>query len=201
LLRHLGVGKACLLGISNGGRIALDFVSIHPEMVEALVLVGTGVRGYQISGPDEEKEWDEFDARVMAKEATKEKAIKEKQLKDAVTINVDLWASAQSPESRERIFKIATDNSNALVEPPWGKLQVSPQPPAFARLGDIKIPTLLIIGDKDVSGTMVTKRLSSIIPGSKMVLLEGADHIVNMSKPREFDRTVLEFLDAVIRQV
>jgi len=195
------VGKACLLGISNGGRIALDFVSIHPEMVEALVLVGTGVRGYQISGPDEEKEWDEFDARVMAKEATKEKAIKEKQLKDAVTINVDLWASAQSPESRERIFKIATDNSNALVEPPWGKLQVSPQPPAFARLGDIKIPTLLIIGDKDVSGTMVTKRLSSIIPGSKMVLLEGADHIVNMSKPREFDRTVLEFLDAVIRQV
>jgi len=201
LLRHLGVGKACLLGISNGGRIALDFVSIHPEMVEALVLVGTGVRGYQISGPDEEKEWDEFDARVMAKGATKEKAIKEKQLKDAVTINVDLWASAQAPESRERIFKIAMDNSNALVEPPWGKLQVSPQPPAFARLGDIKIPTLLIIGDKDVSGTMVTKRLSSIIPGSKMVLLEGADHIVNMSKPREFDRTVLEFLDAVIRQV
>lgn len=170
-------------------------------MVEALVLVGTGVRGYQISGPDEEKEWDEFDARVMAKGATKEKAIKEKQLKDAVTINVDLWASAQSPESRERIFKIAMDNSNALVELPWGKLQVSPQPPAFARLGDIKIPTLLIIGDKDVSGTMVTKRLSSIIPGSKMVLLEGADHIVNMSKPREFDRTVLEFLDAVIRQV
>ncbi|TMI27967.1 alpha/beta hydrolase [Candidatus Bathyarchaeota archaeon] len=201
MLRHLGVGKACLLGISNGGRIALDFVSIHPEMVEALVLVGTGVRGYQISGPDEEKEWDEFDARVMAKGATKEKAIKEKQLKDAVTINVDLWASAQSPESRERIFKIAMDNSNALVELPWGKLQVSPQPPAFARLGDIKIPTLLIIGDKDVSGTMVTKRLSSIIPGSKMVLLEGADHIVNMSKPREFDRTVLEFLDAVIRQV
>jgi len=201
LLRHLGVGKACLLGISNGGRIALDFVSIHPEMVEALVLVGTGVRGYQISGPDEEKEWDEFDARVMAKGATKEKAIKEKQLKDAVTINVDLWASAQAPESRERIFKIAMDNSNALVELPWGKLQVSPQPPAFARLGDIKIPTLLIIGDKDVSGTMVTKRLSSIIPGSKMVLLEGADHIVNMSKPREFDRTVLEFLDAVIRQV
>lgn len=201
MLRHLGVGKACLLGISNGGRIALDFVSIHPEMVEALVLVGTGVRGYQISGPDEEKEWDEFDARVMAKGATKEKAIKEKQLKDAVTINVDLWASAQAPESRERIFKIAMDNSNALVELPWGKLQVSPQPPAFARLGDIKIPTLLIIGDKDVSGTMVTKRLSSIIPGSKMVLLEGADHIVNMSKPREFDRTVLEFLDAVIRQV
>jgi len=195
------VGKACLLGISNGGRIALDFVSIHPEMVEALVLVGTGVRGYQISGPDEEKEWDEFDARVMAKGATKEKAIKEKQLKDAVTINVDLWASAQSPESRERVLEIAMDNSDALVEPPWGKLQVSPQPPAFARLGDIKIPTLLIIGDKDVSGTMVTKRLSSIIPGSKMVLLEGADHIVNMSKPREFDRTVLEFLDAVIRQV
>jgi len=199
LLKHLGVGKACLLGISNGGRIALDFVSMHPEMVEALILVGTGVRGYQISGPDEEKEWNEFDARVMAKEEAKEKAIKEKRLKDAVTIEVDLWASAVSAELREPIFKIAMDNSDALVDPPGGRLQVSPQPPAFARLEEIKIPTLLIIGTKDVSGTMVTKRLSSIIPGSKMVLLQGADHIANMSKPREFDRTVLGFLNTEIR--
>jgi len=149
LLKHLGVGKACLLGISNGGRIALDFVSMHPEMVEALILVGTGVRGYQISGPDEEKEWNEFDARVMAKEEAKEKAIKEKRLKDAVTIEVDLWASAVSAELREPILKIAMDNSDALVDPPGGRLQVSPQPPAFARLEEIKIPTLLNIGTKD----------------------------------------------------
>ncbi len=79
------------------------------------------------------------------------------------------------------------------------KLQVSPQPPAFKRLGEIKTSTLLIIGDEDVSGTMVSRRLNSLISGSRMVLMKGADHIANMSKPEEFDRTVLEFLETAAR--
>lgn len=58
VLTHLGIARACLIRVSNGGRIVLDFISEHPDMVEALIIVSTGIRGYQISGPDEEKEWD-----------------------------------------------------------------------------------------------------------------------------------------------
>lgn len=199
LLTHLSIPKTYLLGVSNGGRISLDFTVEHPEMVDGLILVGTGVRGYEVSGPEEEKSWDEFDAKMKPEEEAKERAIKENRLEDVVRMDVDTWAAAQKPEQRQRIFEIAMDNAHTQSEPP-GKLQVSPQPPAFKRLSEIKMPTLFIVGDRDVSVMeLMTRRLNSLMPGSKMVLLQGADHIANMSKPEEFSRTVLEFLESAAR--
>ena len=45
LLKHLKIESASILGVSNGGRIALDFVSVHPSMVNSLILVSPGIRG------------------------------------------------------------------------------------------------------------------------------------------------------------
>jgi pimeloyl-ACP methyl ester carboxylesterase len=49
LLAFLKVKKAFLLGGSSGGAIAIDFALEHPDMVDALVLVGTVVGGWQYS--------------------------------------------------------------------------------------------------------------------------------------------------------
>lgn len=45
VLRHLSVAKTALVGCSMGGTAAIDFALEHPEMVAALVLVGSGVSG------------------------------------------------------------------------------------------------------------------------------------------------------------
>src|SRR5260370_38118700 len=45
LLTFLDVEKAHLLGLSLGGVIALDFTLMYPEMVDALILVGSPVPG------------------------------------------------------------------------------------------------------------------------------------------------------------
>src|SRR6266571_4778365 len=101
---------------------------------------------------------------------------------------------AQTPANRERITKIAMDNFHVHVENPW-KLQVPPEPRTWQRLSQIRVPTLLIIGDRDVPPQiLMVDNIHSHIPGSKKVLIRGADHIVNMSKPDEFNRTVLAFL-------
>jgi 3-oxoadipate enol-lactonase len=52
LLRHLNVDDAYLLGMSNGGKVALEFALEHPGMVAALVLVGPTLGGHH---PSEEK--------------------------------------------------------------------------------------------------------------------------------------------------
>lgn len=44
LLAALGIGRANVLGVSMGGRIALDLALRHPELVERLVLVSTSAR-------------------------------------------------------------------------------------------------------------------------------------------------------------
>ncbi len=56
LLSHLGLRTTHIVGVSNGGRIALDFAVEYPQMVRSLVLVGTGVKGRKVSDPEEEKD-------------------------------------------------------------------------------------------------------------------------------------------------
>jgi len=197
LLDHLRVKTASLVGVSNGGRIASDFAVEYPSMVDRLVLVSPGIAGYKSSDPEEEKLWEEFERQMKPQED----ADREGRAADAVEMDVDAWASAQTPANRERITQIAMDNFHVHVENPW-KLQVPPEPRTFQRLSQIRIPTLLIIGDRDVPAQiLMVDNVHTHIPGSKKVLIRGADHIVNMSKPDEFDRTVLEFLKQQTQEI
>ena len=191
LLKHLNIESTSILGISNGGRIALDFVSVHPSMVNRLILVSPGIRGYKSSGPEEDREWKELDKKMDLQDL----AISENRIDDAVNIDLRVWASAQGTPSKNRILKIATANSHIHKNPP-NKLQKSPEPPAFAKLDQIRIPTILIVGDQDVKGMQtMTKRLHELIPGSELRVIRGADHIANMSRPEEFNAIVSSFLE------
>jgi 3-oxoadipate enol-lactonase len=190
LLIHLNVARATIIGVSNGGRIALDFAVEYPERVESLVLASPGVSGYKVSGPGEEKLWKEFEEQMKPQEI----ADREGRVADAVEMDVNAWASAQDPAGRQHIRKIAMDNFHVQAENPWQFL-IRPDPPAFQRLSDIHVPTLFIVGDKDVPAQILeVDNIRRHIPGSTKVLIKGADHIPNMSKQEEFDRTVLDFL-------
>ena len=191
LLKHLNIESTSILGISNGGRIALDFVSVHPSMVNRLILVSPGIRGYKSSGPEEDREWKELDKKMDLQDL----AISENRIDDAVNIDLKVWASAQGTPSKNRILKIATANSHIHKNPP-NHLQKSPEPPAFTKLDQIRIPTILIVGDQDVKGMQtMTKRLHELIPGSELRVIRGADHIANMSRPEEFNAIVSSFLE------
>src|SRR5881296_79279 len=46
LLHYLNIEKTSLLGLSGGGTLALDFTLEHPDTVDALILVASGLSGY-----------------------------------------------------------------------------------------------------------------------------------------------------------
>ncbi|HEV2119903.1 MAG TPA: alpha/beta hydrolase [Candidatus Bathyarchaeia archaeon] len=87
LLTHQNIARATILGVSNGGRIALDFAVEYPGMVQSLILVSPGASGYRVSGPEEERLWNEFEEQMKPQEV----ADREGRAADAVEMDVNAW--------------------------------------------------------------------------------------------------------------
>lgn len=184
LLDYVGMPKAHLVGLSLGGRIALDFAPIHPERVASLTLVGPGLAGFEFPDPEGDARWW---AMILAAHDGAEKV-------------TDLWLrdplmapAMENPRLAPRLRLLSLENGQAWLANPV--LQKSPRPPAAERLKEIHAPTLLVLGDRDVPSIKATmEKLEKDVPGARKVVVPGAGHMVNMEKPEEFDRALLAFL-------
>jgi pimeloyl-ACP methyl ester carboxylesterase len=78
----------------------------------------------------------------------------------------------------------------------YGHSQAEPQGPAAStRLTQVRVPTLVIVGDQDVSGIKANdERLAAEIHGARKVIISNTAHVPNMERPKEFNQIVLEFL-------
>lgn len=64
-----------------------------------------------------------------------------------------------------------------------------------ARLGEVSVPTLALVGDLDLPELLAsTPRLAADIPGAEAATIAGASHLPSMEQPEAFDRIVLDFL-------
>jgi len=190
LLRHLGVSNAVIIGLSRGGNIATDFTLEHPEMVEALIVVGAGIGGFD-PGPVPAAEQILFSSMETA----------EKMNDFARIVDLDLQAWVAGPgqpmgrapvQVRKKVRAMDVANYTRVD----GVAKPQPlQPPAIGRLNEISVPTLVIVGDLDTTDSrLAAKRLAHDIPGAKLVVFHGVAHMVNMEKPVEFNETVIGFL-------
>lgn len=191
LLDHLGIERTYVVGVSRGGSIAIDFTLEHPERVAALVPVASGLGGSQAgrTAPDHEKQmFAEMDRLYEAKEFA--------QLAD---LEVQMWvdgpgqpSSRVAPAIREGVREMILSNYRThTVE---GKPIVL-DPPAAGRLGEIRVPTLVVLGDLDESGVLhAADLLARGVRGARKVVIPGTAHMLSLEKPDEFTRIVLEFL-------
>ena len=71
-------------------------------------------------------------------------------------------------------------------------------PPAVERLGDVRVPTLAIVGDADQPDVLAgAEALARGIPESRLATIGETAHVPNMERPAEFNRLVLDFLAEV----
>jgi len=72
------------------------------------------------------------------------------------------------------------------------------EPPAINRLTEVRVPTLIVLGDEDEPAVIeAVGILERGIPGAKKVVIPGTAHHPHMEKPEEFNRVVLDFLDGL----
>ncbi|HEU5373820.1 MAG TPA: alpha/beta fold hydrolase [Ktedonobacteraceae bacterium] len=188
LLASLGIEKAHVVGVSFGGKIALDFALAHPEMVTSLVLVATSVGGAQPS-------------ELMQHFFTEEEAALERgDVEGATELNLRMWVDGprRKPEQvnplvRKQVYDMLYPV--IAVPQPEGADEIGLHPPAITRLAEIRVPTLLVVGDYDIPHMLtLTRQLADQIGGAQQVIIPGVAHMVNMEQSEEFTRVVLRFL-------
>ena len=168
--------------------MAIDFTLMYPEMVDALIPVAMGLSGFEGEEP-----WTEVD-----------EALKRGDVAQAVELTLRMWTDGPmrtpdqvDPDVREKVRAMTTRN----FEHPEEENATQPrtlEPPAISRLAEIHVPTLIIIGDQDVRDILkIADILEKGIPGARIEVINGTAHHLNMEKPREFNRIVLDFLGAL----
>jgi len=178
LLRHLGVGKAVVGGLSFGGYLSLHCCYHHPEMVHALILINTGP-GYR--SPEKAAQWSkEFSARadILEKEG--------------------MQGFIDSPYSQSDYY---TPHDLMRTMDPVGLAKFCRgamlNPYDVDKLKDIACPSLIIMGEDDVDYLAAADYMAARIPHSKKVVISRAGHGVNVDQPKMFNQVVLGFLEGL----
>src|SRR6185503_10684511 len=113
---------------------------------------------------------------------------------DAIVANPGVLASANETV-RQIVRSIYLDNSDAFLSDFALVRHWRPtNPPARQRLSSIKIPTLLLVGDRDTPHVRATVDvLSASIHGAKTVVIANAGHLLNLDAPEAFNSAVADF--------
>ena len=183
LLKFLKIERATIVGLSLGGIISVDFTLEYSEVVERLVLVGAGLRGFELKPS-------EATIKIFreAAQTTPQKAAE-------LWMQHELFAALKNkPEARSRILQMLADNHQVWTTVTDDKYDF-PKTVSIERLNKIVVPALVVVGAVDHPDLLaIGKVLDEKIPNSELVMIKDASHHPNLEKPKEFNRILRKFL-------
>lgn len=188
LMDALQLPRASLVGLSLGGRVAMDFALAHPERVDRLVLVAPGISGGTWA-EDADTAW-----LAVAREAAKRQ--------DSVAVARAWLGSAyirtalRDSTTAKRVRQWVEDQS-----PFWAgvvrhlDLEVEAAPPAAGRLAELTAPILLVVGTADTPFILdVARAIQAQAARVQRVDIPGVGHMVNLEAPGPLREALLAFL-------
>jgi len=180
----LGCGPVHLVGLSMGGRYALRLAQAAPNAVCSLTLADTALDGHAWS-EDWLRRW--------------------RQMTDAAR-DGDI-AAAREYWLRHPLFEPAFEQpeSGAALETMvarysgWHWRERDPDsgssPPTAEVLSRISIPTLMIVGERDLPDFQtIAQRVAAQMPNVQLRTIPAVGHMSNLEAPAEFNRLVLEHI-------
>jgi pimeloyl-ACP methyl ester carboxylesterase len=176
----LDLRSAVLVGNSQGGRVAIETALAHPRRVRALVLVSPAVSG---------RPWedDALHPDELMLEERAEAAAEAGDLELANRLEAHLWldgplqVEGRVGGSARELFLDMNGRALAAADvglPRWDES-------AWARLGEVDVPTLVVVGDLD-EAPHVTVGVAEAIPGAELVRLPGSAHLPMLDDPAGF---------------
>jgi pimeloyl-ACP methyl ester carboxylesterase len=180
-LLEMKIAKAHLVGLSQGGAIALQFTIDNPAMVDKLVLVDAGGLGAKVSfWPLVGMVWMNSFPSSVANRFNAPYILHKHANRDQ---NHSLYSVAViKSDGGKNAFK--QGRGSAVSEIPEESLQ------------QIKNETLIIWGKEDqLFGVKYGERAAKIIPNAKFHFIEEAGHLPQIDQPEIFNRILIDFLN------
>ncbi|MBO4876649.1 MAG: alpha/beta hydrolase [Ruminococcus sp.] len=178
-MRILGIGKAYVTGVSQGGMIAQYLAADHPELVEKLALVVTAPCVNDTIRDNIER-WKDF--AMKGDHASLMKDTAEKTYSDGYLRRNRLFLPFLRFVGKQKDYSRFLVNAHAIL--------------GFDATEDdsrISCPTLIISGDSDKTvGTSAGEELHRLITGSEFYTYKGLGHGL-YEESRDFYRRVFDF--------
>jgi pimeloyl-ACP methyl ester carboxylesterase len=184
LLDHLDIEQAAVIGLSLGGMIALDFTLTYPDRVSALVLAAALYSGSRWS-----EEWERPTRQVWSIASA-----------EGIPAARCAWLdhpifkpTLANPVAGSLLTQMITDYSG------WHFTHADPalslEPSAASRLNQTTAPTLILVGEHDMSDFhRMADEMAWQISSAHKIVMPDVGHMVNMEDPDRFNGEVLRFL-------
>jgi 3-oxoadipate enol-lactonase len=180
MLDHRGIDRAVIAGLSMGGYIAFAIARLAPQRMRGLILMDT-------------RETADTDEARKGRYDSIEK-VKKEGVRPIVESMLPKMLTPQAPkEMRERVREIM---SSASPEGVIAALRaMATRPDSTPQLRQINVPTLIVVGEQDtITPPADAERMTALIPGARLVRIEGAAHVANYEKAAEVNRAVGAFV-------
>jgi len=175
-----------LAGFSFGGYISLALMKRKPEKVRALALLDTRAAADDDAGRAKR---DETIAGVRGNGVGP--------LVEAMPAKLLASESLGRADLVERVRRIISRQKPETVEADLAAMRDRPESNGF--LPEISIPTLVVVGEKDVlTPPADSEAMAAAIPGARLVTVPGAGHLTPMERPKAVAEALAEFFSATL---
>ncbi|WP_410657809.1 alpha/beta fold hydrolase [Amycolatopsis sp. lyj-112] len=189
LMTALELPRASLVGLSGGGRIAIDFALTYPDLVENLVLVAAGISGIEFKDPF-----------VLEQNRKLEEAGAAGDLPAAIECILRMWVDGpqRAPadvdqEIRRLCGKLYT---HTITRHGLAGFTLMDELRALERAGELAPRTLALVGALDASDIHdVVALIEREAHDVRSIVVPGVAHMINLERPQDFARILLGFLD------
>ena len=190
LMKHLGVARAHVGGLSLGGGVALNFGIRHPALTQSLIVCGAG------SGTVNREE---FVANAARNADLFEREGAEAKARSFATNATRRGFAEKDPRGFAEFTRHVHDHSGVgsalmtrgVMMKRKTIFELEPE------LKTIAAPTLIVVGDQDDPCIEPGIFMKRHIPHAGLVMLPMSGHTTNIEEPALFNQHVAEFLASV----
>ena len=180
LLTHLGVETFVLGGLSMGGQIVMECARQFPGRLRGLLLADTFAQAETPQGREN-------------RNAMADRLLREGMSGYATEV---LWKMVAPHNAGAVSDHVSRMMHNAPAEGAAAALRGRAERPDYTGLlGTITVPTLIVVGsDDEFTPVPDAEYMHERVPGSELVVVDGAAHMPNLERVEEFNKAVERLL-------